>query len=704
MEETLTLPPLRDDLRLLSGPPLKDGTTTWTLQDAIRNRFFRVGWPEFEILSRWSLGTTDSVVAGVNRETTLHISETDVQTLERFLIMNSLLAPEGPAVLGPLKAKVMKRGPGPFSWLLRHYLFIRIPLVHPDKFLDRTLPAARLLLSRPFQWMLGVMGVMGFYLVLRQWDAFAGTFLYFFSLRGLALYAVAIFVAKVIHDLGHAYTAKHYGLKVPTMGVAFLVLFPMLYSDTSESWKVKSRASRLKIVSAGVLSEVGLAVLATLLWSFLPDGPIRSACFILATVTWVGSILLNLSPFLRFDGYYLLSDLVDVPNLHARAGALGKWYLRKRVLGWDAPCPEKFPPRKTGFLILFAYATWIYRLILFTAIALLVYYLFFKAMGIFLFSVEIAWFIALPICRELAEWWRNRSRFGMNSRLLFSVSILLVVILLLTLPWRAPVEVPAVLKPKAIVAIYPPFSARISEVLVRDAQIVQGGDLLFILDSPEITYKEAAAHNDVILLRNQLNRQMTKEDFLERSLVIQKQLAGALTQRQGYRARKKQLKVKAPRRGMITDLMDALRPGLWINERQRLASLIDKSGAIVEGYVVEDLLESVRAGDQGRFYAESVEMPPVNCTVIEIDPTSTRRLEEPYLASLFGGDIPVTAEGEREWTPHKTIYRVILSPHHQARPPDQVIRGTVRIKGKPQSLLSRAWRRIHAVLIRESGF
>lgn len=704
MEETLTLPPLRDDLRLLSGPPMEDGTTTWTLQDPVRNRFFRVGWSEFQILSRWSLGTADEVVAGVNRETTLDVSETDVRTLEQFLIMNSLLAPRGPAVLGPLKARVTKRGPGPLSLLLRHYLFIRIPLVHPDKFLDRTLPAARLLLSRPFQWVLAIMGIMGLYLVLRQWDVFVRTFLYFFSLQGLAFYVVAIFLAKVVHELGHAYTAKHYGLKIPTMGVAFLVLFPMLYSDTSESWKVKSRASRMKIVSAGVLSEVGLAVFATLVWSFLPDGPVRSACFILATVTWVGSILLNLSPFLRFDGYYLLSDLVDVPNLHARAGALGKWYLRKEVLGWDAPCPEKFPSRKTRFLILFAYTTWIYRLILFAGIALLVYYLFFKAMGIFLFSVEITWFVVMPIYREMLVWWRNRGRFGMNSRFLVSISILLAMIILLILPWRAPIKIPAVLKPKAIVAIYPPSSARISEVLVKDAQIVQRGDLLFVLVSPEISYKEAAAQNNVILLRNQLKRQMTRDDFLEKSPVIQRQLAGALTERQGYRARKKQLKVRAPRSGMITDLADALRPGLWINERQRLASLVDKSGLVIEGYVEEDLLEYVRAGDQGRFYAESLEMPPVNCTVVEIDPTSTRRLEEPYLASLFGGDIPVTDEGEKEWTPHKTIYRIILRPYYQVQPPGQVVRGTVQIKGKPQSLLSRAWRRIHAVLIRESGF
>ena len=145
---------------------------------------------------------------------------------------------------------------------------------------------------------------------MRNWDVFQSTFIYFFSTEGLFLFLLAVFLAKIVHELGHAYTAKLYGLRVPTMGIAFLVLWPVLYTDTSDAWKLPNRRQRLSIAAAGMLAEIGLAGIATLLWSFLPDGPIRSALFMVATTTWIITLLINSNPFLRFDVYFFLSDFL----------------------------------------------------------------------------------------------------------------------------------------------------------------------------------------------------------------------------------------------------------------------------------------------------------------------------------------------------------------------------------------------------------
>jgi len=159
-------------------------------------------------------------------------------------------------------------------------------------------------------------------------------------MKGVFLYALTLFFVKMLHELGHAYTARHYGLRVPTMGLAFLIFWPMFYTDNSDAWKLRKRTSRMAIAGAGTLVELGLAVPATFLWSFLPDGPLRSACFLIAATTWISSLLINLNPFLRFDGYYLLSDFLNVPNLQARAFALGKWHLRRFLAGIESPCPD----------------------------------------------------------------------------------------------------------------------------------------------------------------------------------------------------------------------------------------------------------------------------------------------------------------------------------------------------------------------------
>ena len=111
---------------------------------------------------------------------------------------------------------------------------------------------------------------------------------------------------------------------------------------------------------------------------------------------------------MRFDGYFLLSDALNLPNLHERSFALGRWWLRERLFGFQEPMPELQPRGRHAFLIGFAFATWLYRLVLFVGIALLVYHLFFKALGLLMMAVELGWFIAMPMTRELKQWWLRR--------------------------------------------------------------------------------------------------------------------------------------------------------------------------------------------------------------------------------------------------------------------------------------------------------
>jgi putative peptide zinc metalloprotease protein len=127
------------------------------------------------------------------------------------------------------------------------------------------------------------------------------------------------------------------------------------------------------------------SLIATFLWSFLPEGPLKSIAFILATTSWITSLLVNISPFLRFDGYYALSDWTNTNNLQPRSFALAKWFIRHYILGSDEIEPEILPKKRKIFFITYAIGTWIYRFFLFMGIAFLVYYFAFKVLGIILF-------------------------------------------------------------------------------------------------------------------------------------------------------------------------------------------------------------------------------------------------------------------------------------------------------------------------------
>ena len=340
---TARLLPLREEIAICPGPTALDGSPTWTLHDPSCNRFYRLGWPEFEMLSRWQAGSIDAVTAQVNAETTLAVDAEEVGDLARFLAGCNLVRQAGPQATAAMvrRAEQMRESLG--HWLLHNYLFVRIPLLRPDGFLNATYPYVRFVHSRAFALAIVMIGLFGLYLVARQWDVFIGTFVDLFSVTGAVYFAITLGALKIVHELGHAYTAKRYGCRVPTMGVALLVMMPVLYSDVNESWMLTSRRRRLAIGLAGVMAELYCAAIALCVWGFLTPGPARSAAFLVATSTWVTTVLINLSPFMRYDGYYVLSDWLETPNLHTRAFALARWWLRETLLGLRDPPPEALP-------------------------------------------------------------------------------------------------------------------------------------------------------------------------------------------------------------------------------------------------------------------------------------------------------------------------------------------------------------------------
>ena len=295
-------PSLRQELELLPGPHNADGSPSWMLHDPSANRFFRLGWMEFEILNRWQLGSADAIVGAFNESSVLVPTLDDVQAVSEFLMTHNLVRARGGAALERLNKIARKQSKRSLGWMLKNYLFLRIPLVRPDRFLDASIPFVSWMGSRAFAWFTLACGLLGLVMVSRQLDVFFSTFSHFFSLSGILMAGFAIGFAKIIHEMSHAYVSKYYGCRVPAMGLALLVLWPVLYTDATDAWKLRERAQRLRIGGAGMLAEIYLAAYATLLWSFLPEGAFKSAVFLLATTTWLMTLLINLNPFLRFDG------------------------------------------------------------------------------------------------------------------------------------------------------------------------------------------------------------------------------------------------------------------------------------------------------------------------------------------------------------------------------------------------------------------
>lgn len=701
----MPLPLLREELDLLPGPSLPDGQSSWTMHDPVRNQFFRIDWPTLEVLQRWDMDDPEQIAADVSRHTTLSMTAEDVVQVAQFLVQHQLVQANAPDSPRKMAMQLQRMQGTALNWLLHHYLFFRIPLLKPDAWLTRWLPVARRFSQPVFVWLTSLAFLFGLLQVARRWDVFSASLVDTFNLEGLLAYGLAIFVVKLLHELGHAFTAKHYGCRVPTMGVAFLVMWPVAYTDTNETWRLTNRYHRLRVASAGIVTELVVAVWATLAWALLPGGSLQSAAFVLATTSWVATLAINASPFMRFDGYFILMDALDMPNLHGRSFALARWKLREWLFGLGDEPPEHFPKHTAMALTGFAWATWLYRLVLFLGIAVLVYHFFIKLVGIFLFLVEIIWFVAKPLASELAIWRSLWPRIRQHARSRKSALVLVAVCLILVLPWPGRITASAVLRPQESWPVFAPAGARIDGLPVSHGELVPAGRTLVELFVPDLVGRQQVLQARLDQQRWQAAASAFDDDMRKRWRVAEETLTTTQAELQGVQAEQYQFAPTAPYEGQFLKADPDLSVGQWVSKKETLALLVRKGTAWrVETWLDEDDVARVRVGQTARFFTDHATGPLLTLKVSAIDEDAARVLPRRELASALGGHV-LAREKNGQWMPERAVYRVAFDVQEM---PDSLQklswRGQIVIHADWHSVATRYVRQVIAVLVREVGF
>ncbi|MBF0415829.1 MAG: efflux RND transporter periplasmic adaptor subunit [Magnetococcales bacterium] len=698
-------PPLREELHLFPGPHLPDGSPTWTLRDPATNQFFRIGWQEFEILIRWRRGAPSRIAELVTNETTLVTTAEDVSELVRFLLGANLLRPQGERGLTRLTSQVQSAKHSWLHHLLHAYLFFRIPLLNPEFFLRRTLPWMQWAFSQKFILATAIAGIFGLSFIVRQWDVAMTTFRETDSITEVMFISLAMFLTKAIHELGHAYTATRYGCRVPTIGVAFLMLMPVLYTDTSEVWKLASRRRRLIIAAGGILSELMLTAWASLIWGLLPLGGFKDALFFIATVSWISTIIMNASPFLRFDGYYLFSDWLGIENLHDRAGRLGRWKLRELLLGLQVPIPEPALNNRKQFLIAFAWLTWVYRLFLYFGIAIAVYHLFFKLLGMILMGVEIGWFLIRPVWSEIGIWLRPETHLQWNASVLRSLIVLAGLIALLLVPWKSSLKAPAIWQREERVTLYAPVPARIDSLEITAGSTVEKGQQLLRLSAPDLMNKLKVARIKIETSLWKRELQGSHHTLLRQSPMNDRQLDIDQAQYDELQRQRRQLTVVAPMAGWVAFLGKEIKPGVWVTATEPLLDLAHPSKWQGIAYVREIDLNQITLETHGTFLPEGMDWDPVPCHITSIAVVAATTLDEPLLSTQYGGVLPTHRDEKGRWLPTTAIYRVTVQPTVPFNPPDHVLRGSVVLESRSsKSVLAQLYRAGAELVIRETGF
>jgi len=671
------LPALRDDIEIFAAGPSVLGTPAWRLYDPVRNRFFQIGEAEFQLLAHWHLGSTGAMLDAVGDAMPLAPDAANLEQLLLFLHRHQLLARRERSATAALAT--LAPPPTPWgSWLLHNYLFLRIPLANPDRFYAWLAPKLEFLFRPAFWILIAMLGLAGLGQVMTQLDRFSATFSYAFSIEGALWIAVALALLKSCHEIGHGVAAKRQGLRVTRTGVALLVLWPVLYTDVNDIWKLSDWRARLQVSAAGIATELVFAVLATWGWLLLPEGPLQSAMFIIAGTAWILSLAINLNPFMRFDGYYLLSDLLDYPNLQEASFGAARGVLR-RFIGLDEPAgPGAGLPRWA--LAGFGFGTWLYRAVLFLGIAYFVLISFPPLLGVPLALVEIGWFIVKPVWTEVAQIWPRRHEIPRRRRRGW-LGIAAAMLLLAVLPWSSRVEAPAMLSSAARENLFVPASGQVRTLHVRNGQVLKAGDVVLELAAPELASRLALTEARIREARARLDKAANNSVSFDQSDVLQQTLAERMVEREHVQAETARLTLRATKASVVRDLPSHIAAGAWLRQNDKIATLLPSdpaAGLQVVGYLRESDYHRVRPGARVRFFPDGDPITVVYGTVRTVGVAASAVAGERALTSLSGGPLPAvdTPAGERL---HGAFYAVEVDVDSSAPPVARTMKGTISI-------------------------
>lgn len=713
------LPELRKGLTFAFNDYDRAGKPQWTIHDASRNKFYIIGLVEFELLSKWHLGDADAVIEAVNSETALHVDHADIDRFLHFLTHHYLIKQSGYHIYERAKQQKLFKKDNWFHWLINYYLFFRIPLFHPDAFLERTKWVANLLFSRKTSYVMTVLAILALYQISMRWEEFTHTFPTIFTFEGLFFYFIAYMFCKLCHEFGHAYMCKRYGIPVPSLGIAFLVFWPVLYTDTTLSWSLNNR-QRMRIALAGIQVETYVTIFAALLWCNVHNLTIQAICYVTITINWIASLLINVSPFMRFDGYYVLADYLKMPNLQPRAFALTRWQIRRWLFHWPDPPPENFSPRMHHFLVAYSIVTWIYRLVIYLGIAVLVYHFFIKAIGILLFIIELYYFILGPILTEFQYWYTSREKFDFNIRTKITVVLTLSALLIFFLPIKDTITFPGTLSYAHTFLIAPEESILLSPLPKRGTEVKPNTPII-VLQSIDLDQALRKTKLEYERTLSALRRSSIDPKFESQKRILLSDLNKQRSTYQKYYSLRSRFSLSVPFNGVIADIASDITPGATVMRGQWLGDVIQPDVVQVEAFVSDLDVNSLKKGMKGYFYPENISDSSVPVKVTSIEVINATKLECQYSTELkqikdedtvietpcyhvntLGGQIATEMNEKGEFIPVDSVYRVILTAEKNPKI-SHVERGDVVINAKTTSFAYHFFYNFKKLWVKQSG-
>tara|TARA_R110001583_G_scaffold7720_2_gene37831 strand:- start:4854 stop:6989 length:2136 start_codon:yes stop_codon:yes gene_type:complete len=540
-------------------------------------------------------------------------------------------------------------------------LAFKMSLWDPDQWLEKITP----LLSGIFnRWILVLclcLMAIGGSIAVGHWQALMLHFsIRFMSPENLILIWLLYPLVKLIHELGHAILTKYWGGEVHDMGVLFIVFMPVPYVDASSSYQFTNKHQRMMVAAAGIFIELLLAALGMFFWSIMDDGIVRDIAFNIAVVGGLSTLFVNGNPLLRFDGYHVFTDAIEVPNLGSRSIKYLGYLCQRFLLGLDDLKSPLTAHGERGWLIFYGLVAGVYRLFISFSIAFFVashYFIIGVLLALLSLGQQIIWPTILAI---KSLWMIAKQRVRMQRLTLTGVPIGLLIAFLLFYPlnWSTNIEGLAVLP--EVGSIRAKSAGFVGQIFKKNGQQVHSGDMLFTLINPELMDQEQLIQAQIVELKRRESHAFL--DGPVATQMIKLETLHAQTTLQDIQKQIAQLSVKSSVSGIISIPKALDMPGRFYHKGDVLAYVVDLSEVTVKAIIPQNKFDRLNLASR-EWQGKTISQPAQTFNMMagrEV-PRASYKLPSAKLGTAGGGEIRVDARDTEGRTVLKAVYQVELT-------------------------------------------
>ncbi len=571
------------------------------------------------------------------------------------------------------------------------FVYVQIPLWNPDAFLDKTVHLVRPLFSGWFAVLWVALMVLGGYVVVQRWTDLVAPLGGVLAEANLPLMWLTLVALKIAHEFGHAYACKHYGVHVPEMGMYLVVGTPCAYIDASAAWSLAKRRQRLVVGLAGMYVESLIALAALFVWAATGPSTLNAVAYNVMLLASVVTILFNMNPLMRYDGYYVLSDLLEVPNLGQRAAHYLSYLAKRFLLGLNHH-PRGMQTRPRALLLAYGIAAPLYKIFILLLIAALlasklfvvglllgVVYLLFVVGGALVKLVRYLWFAAetAPV-RGRAVAWSGAALLG-------------IPILLAAVPVRSGVRAPGAVRAAQETVVRAETPGFLQAVRVQPGEHVAADALLAELDNDVLrgALTEALVRLQGATVRRdayQIDQPAKAREEHEHVLAVGEEVS---RRREQVAA----LTIRTPAGGRVVECVDPRETGRFVAAGTALARVV--AGAWrVEVLLSEDDMSAAQPeiGQAVEFRAATTPGVVRPGTIQSIAPAGDRRVSHLSLTHAAGGAIVVAPESGEARQPYFVVTIALDAPQNQGLRSGTT--GFVRLRAIHEPLGRHLYRRV----------